>query len=102
VNCCSIFPYDFFYNFFQNYLCPFVFNIELVKNYNYDKAKSYWESVVVFSQNTMDCYSISLNSFLFYFIGESTVAFFTKYCQLPQCFFSWGFFPSKIIFVHFF
>jgi hypothetical protein len=80
----------------------FFFNIELVKNYNYNKAKSYGEKVVVFLTNTMDCYSISLNGFLFYFIGESTVVFLTKYCQLLQRFFSWVFFPSKIIFVGFF
>ena len=44
-----------------------------------------------FSQNTMDCYSISLNGFLFYFIGESTVVFLTKHCQLLQRFSSWVF-----------
>jgi hypothetical protein len=46
VNCYSVFPYDFF----QNYLCRFVFffNIELVKNYNYNKAKLYGEIIVAF------------------------------------------------------
>jgi hypothetical protein len=61
------------------------------------------------SQNTMDCYSISLNGFFMIFskivfvdfIGESTVVFLTKHYQLLQRFFSLVFFPSKIIFVDF-
>jgi len=36
------------------------------------------------------------------FIGENTVVFLTKHCQLLQRFSSWVFFPSKIIFVGFF
>ena len=58
------FPMWFFYYFFQNYLCQFFFNIELVKNYNYNKAKSYEESVVVF---------------------------LTKHCKLLQYFSKWFF-----------
>jgi hypothetical protein len=42
------FPMWFFYDLLQNYLCRFFFNIKLVKNYNYNKTKSYEESVVVF------------------------------------------------------
>jgi len=46
------------------------------------------------SQNTMDCYGISLNGFFMIFskiifvdfIGENTVVFFTKHCQLLQRF----------------
>jgi hypothetical protein len=44
-----------------------------------------------FSQNTVDCYNISLNDFLFYFIGKSAIVFLTKYYQLLQRF-SHGFF----------
>jgi len=50
----------------------------------------------------MDCYNISLNGFLFYFIGESTIVFLTKHCQLLQRFFSWVFFLPKLsLFVFF-
>jgi hypothetical protein len=49
----------FCYDFFQNYLCRFYFfNIELIENYNYNKAKSY---------------------------GKSIVAFLIKHCGLLQC-----------------
>jgi len=48
VNCCSVFPYDFFMIFSKIIFVDFFFNIELVNNYNYNKAKSYGESVVVF------------------------------------------------------
>jgi len=50
----------------------------------------------------VDCYNISLNNFLVYFIGKSAIVFLTKHCQLLQYFFSWVFFPSKVIFVDFF
>ena len=60
------------------------------------------KALYFFSQNTMDCYNISLNGFLFYFIGKSVIVFLTKHCQLLQRFFLIGFFPSKIIFVGFF
>jgi len=55
-----------------------------------------------FSQNTVDCYNISLNGFLFYFIGENTIVFLTKHCQLLQCFFSCVFFLSKLSLLIFF
>jgi len=44
VNYHSVFPYDFF---LKLSLSIFL-NIDLVKNYNYNKAKSYEESYVVF------------------------------------------------------
>jgi len=87
VNCCSVFPYDFFIIFSKIIFVDFFFNIELVKNYNYNKAKSYEESVIIFLKNTVDCYNISLNGFLFYFVGENIVVFFTKHCQLLHRFF---------------
>ena len=49
-----------------------------------------------FSQNTVDCYNISLNSFFVYFIGKSAIVFLTKHCQLLQYFFSWVFFLPKL------
>jgi hypothetical protein len=62
------------------------------------------------SQNTVDCYNISLNGFFMILskiifvdcIRENTVVFLTKHCQLLQCFFLMSFFPSKIIFIDFF
>jgi len=64
MNCCSIFSYDFFIIFFKIIFVDFFFNIELVKNYNYNKAKLYEESVV---------------------------AFLTKYYELLQYFSKWFF-----------
>ena len=55
-----------------------------------------------FSQNTVDCYNISLNDFLFYFIGKSNIVFLTKHCQLLQRFFSWVFFLPKLSLLVFF
>ena len=49
-----------------------------------------------FSQNTVDCYNISLNSFLVYFIGKNAIIFLTKHCQLLQHLFSWVFFLPKL------
>ena len=54
------------------------------------------KSLQFFSQNTVDCYNISLNSFLVYFIGKNAIVFLTKHYQLLQRFFSWVFFLSKL------
>ena len=48
MNCCSVFPCDFFMIFSKIIFVDFFFNIELIKNYNYNKGKSYEESIVVF------------------------------------------------------
>ena len=50
----------------------------------------------------MDCYNISLNSFLVYFIGKNAIIFLTKHCQLLQYFFSWVFFLPKLSLLVFF
>jgi len=58
----------------------------------------------------MNCYNIFLNGFFMIFskivfadfIGKSIVIFFTKYCQLLQCFSSWVFFIPKLSFLVFF
>ena len=55
-----------------------------------------------FSQNTLDCYNISLNSFLVYFIGKNAIVFLTKHCQLLQHFFSWVFFLPELYLLIFF
>ena len=74
----------------------FFFNIELVKNYNYNKAKSYKESVVVFLTKHCGLLQYFSKWFLFYFIGKSDIVFLTKHCQLLQRFFSWVFFLPKL------
>ena len=90
------FPIWFFYYFFQNYLCPFLFNIKLVKNYNHGKA--YGKSIVVFLTKYYGLLQYFSKWFFnwFYFIGESTIVFITKHCQMLQRFSSWVFFLPKI------
>jgi len=56
-----------FMNFFSKLVLSIFFNIELVKNYNYNKTKSY---------------------------GESVVVFLTKHCRLLQYFSKWFFYDS--------
>ena len=96
------FPMWFFYDFFQNYLCRFFFNIELVKNYNYNKTKSYEESVVVFLTKYCGLLQYFSKCFLFYFIGKSVIVFLPKHCQLLLRFFSWVFFLPKLSLLVFF
>jgi len=102
VNCCSVFPYDFFYDFFQNYLCRFFFNIELVRNYNYNKAKLYEENVVVFLTKHCELLHYFSKWFFIFFIGKSAIVFLTKHYQLLQRFFSWVFFLPKLFLLVFF
>jgi len=80
----------------------FVFYIELIKNYNYNKAKSYEESVVVFL--TKHCGLLQYFSKWFFILF-----YWGKHCSFPHrtlsiaiIFFIMGFFPFKIIFVGFF
>jgi hypothetical protein len=91
--------------FFKIIFVNFFFNIELVKNYNYNKAKSYGENVVAFLTKHCELLQYLSKWFVFMifskivfvdFVGESTVVFLTKHCQLLHVF------PSKIIFVGFF
>jgi hypothetical protein len=60
------------------------------------------KALYFFSQNTVDCYNISLNGFLFYFIGKNVIVFLTKHYQLLQRFFSWVFFLPKLSLLFFF
>jgi hypothetical protein len=101
VNYCSVFPYDFLL-FFSKLSLSIFFNIKFVKNYNYNKAKSYWESVVVFLTKHYGLLQyFSKWFFILFYLG--------KYCSFPHktlsiatTFFLMGLFPSKIIFVGFF
>jgi hypothetical protein len=91
----------FFYDFFQNYLCRFFFNIKLVKNYNYNKAKSYEESVVVFLTKHRGLLQYFSKWFFSLFYWEKRYSFPHKTLSIAAIFFLMGFFPSKIIFVGF-
>jgi len=84
------------------------FNIELVKNYNYNKTKSYGEIVVVILIKHCGLLQFSLNDF-FSKIIYLRQFYWGKHCSFPHktlsiatTFFSRVFFPSKIIFVDFF
>ena len=101
VNCCSVFPYDFFM-IFSKIICPFFFNIKLVKNYNYNKAKSYGESVVVFLTKHYRLLQSFSKWFFILFYWEKHCSFPHKTFSIATTFFLIGFFPSKIIFVGFF
>jgi len=80
----------------------FVFNIELVKNYNYNKAKSYEESVVVFLTKHCGLLQYFSKWFFSLFYWEKRYSFPHKTLSIAATFFLMGFFPSKIIFVGFF
>jgi hypothetical protein len=89
-----IFPKIIFVDFF--------FNIELVKNYNYNKAKSYEESVVVFLTKHCGLLQYFSKWFFILFYWEKRYSFSHKTLSIAATFFLMGFFPSKIIFVGFF
>jgi len=96
------FPIWFFYDFFQNYLCWFFLNIELVKNYNYNKAKSYEESVVGFLTKHCGLLQYFSKWFFILFYWEKRYSFPHKILSIATIFFIMGFYPSKIIFIGFF
>jgi len=58
------------------------FNIELVKNYNYNKAKSYGESVVVFLTKHYGLLQYFFKWFFILFYWGKHCSFLTKHCQL--------------------
>jgi len=102
VNCCSVFPCDFFMIFFKIIFVDLFFNIELVNNYNYNKAKSYEESVVVFLIKHCGLLQYFSKWFFILFYWEKRHSFPHKTLSIVATFFLMGFFPSKIIFVSFF
>jgi len=92
----------FFYDFFQNYPCRFFFNIKLVKNYNYNKVKSYEESIVVFLTKYRGLLQYFSKWFFILFYWEKRYSFPHKTLSIATTFFLMGFFPSIIIYVGFF
>jgi hypothetical protein len=102
MNCCSVFPYDFFMIFFKIIFVDFFLILSWLRIIITIKLNHMRKVLLFFSQNTVNCYNISLNGFLFYFIGKNAIVFLTKHCQLLQRFFSWVFFIPKLSLLVFF
>jgi hypothetical protein len=98
VNCCSVFLYDFF---FKIIFVDLFLNIELVKNYNYNKSKSYEESVAVFLTKNCGLLQYFSKWFFILFYWGKHFSFPHKILSIATIFFLIDFFPSKIIFVGF-
>jgi len=89
--------------FFKIIFVDFVFfYIELVKNYNYNKVKSYEKSVVVFLTKHRGLLQYFSKWFFILFYWGKHYSFPHKTLSIATTFFLMGFFPSKIIFVGFF
>jgi len=91
----------FYYVFLKLSLFNF-FNIKLVKNYNYNKTKSYGESIVVFLIKHYGLLQYFSKWFFILFYRGRHCSFPHKTLSIATTFFLMGFFPSKIIFVGFF
>ena len=96
MNCCSVFPYDFFIIFSKIIFVDFVFNIELVKNYNYNKAKSYEESIVVFLTKHYGLLQYFCKLFFILFYLGKHYSFPHKTLSIATTFFLMGFFLPKL------
>ena len=77
-------------------------NIELVKNYNYNKTKLYEKTVVIFLTKHCGLLQYFSKWFFILFYMEKRYSFPHKTLSIATTFFLTGFFPSKIIFVGFF
>jgi len=88
--------------FFKIIFVHFFFNIELVKNYNYSKDKSYGKSVVVFLTKYYGLLQYFSKWFFILIYWEKHCSFPHKTFSIATTFFLFGFFPFKIIFVGFF
>ena len=99
----AVFSHVIFLWFFPKLsLSIFFLNIELVKNYNYNKAKSYEESVIVFLIKHCGLLQYFSKWFFILFYWKKRYSFSHKTLSIATTFFLMGFFPSKIIFVGFF
>jgi len=88
--------------FFKIIFVDCFLNIELVKNYNYNKVKSYEESVVVFLTKHYGLLQYFSKWFFSLFYWENLYSFPHKTLSIAAMFFLMVFFPSKIILVGFF
>ena len=98
----AVFFHMIFFMIFSTIICPFFFNIKLVKNYNYNKAKSYGKSVVVFLTKHYGLLQSFSKWFFILFYWGKHCSFPHKTLSIATTFFLMGFFSSKIIFVGFF
>jgi hypothetical protein len=92
----------FFYDFSKIIFVDCFLNIKLVKNYNYNKVKSYEKSVVVFLTKHCGLLQYFSKWFFSLFYWEKLYSFLHKTLSIAATFFLMSFFPSKIIFVGFF
>jgi len=91
-----------FYDFFQNYLCRFLFNIELVKNYNYNEAKSYGKSVADFLTKHYELLQYFSKWFFILFYRGKHCSFPHKTLSIATVFFFIGIFIPKLSLLIFF
>jgi hypothetical protein len=93
----------FFMIFSKIIFVDFIFlNIELVKNYNYNKAKSYEESVVVFLTKYCGLLQYFSKWFFILFYWGKHCSFPHKTLSIATMFFLMGFFlPKLYLFVFF-
>jgi hypothetical protein len=87
--------------FFPKLSLSIFFNIKLVRNYNYNKFKSYGESVVFLTKHYGLLQYFSKWFFILFYWGKHC-SFPHKTLSIATTFFLMSFFPSKIIFVGFF
>jgi len=80
----------------------FFFNIELVKYYNYNKAKSYEESVVVFLIKHRGLLQYFSKWFFILFYWEKHCSFPHKTLSIATTFFFMGFFLPNLSLLVFF
>jgi hypothetical protein len=80
----------------------FFFNIELVKNYNYNEAKSYGKSVADFLTKHYELLQYFSKWFFILFYRGKHCSFLHKTLSIATMFFFIGIFHSKIILVGFF
>jgi hypothetical protein len=92
----------FFMIFSKIIFVDFFFNIELVKNYNYNKAKSYEESVVVFLTKHCGLVQYFSKWFFILFYWKNRYSFPHKTLSIATTFFFMGFFLPKLSLLVFF
>ena len=93
----------FFMIFFKIIFVDFIFlNIELVKNYNYNKAKLYEESVVVFLTKYCGLLQYFSKWFFILFYWGKHCSFPHKTLSIATMFFLMGFFLPKLSLLVFF
>jgi len=88
--------------FFKIIFVDFFFNIELIKNYYYNKAKSYKKSVVVFLTKHYGLLQYFFKWFFILFYWEKRYSFPHKTLLIATTFFLMGFFLLKLSLLVFF